>query len=53
MQPNAVSYLPIRGRPMQASLALAHRAGEVSAAVLDFVAITRRLDAATPPAEHP
>jgi hypothetical protein len=34
---------------MQASLALAHRAGEASAAVLEFVAITRRLDAATPP----
>jgi len=51
MQPNAVSYLPIRGRPLRASLALAHRAGEASAAVLEFVAITRRLDAAAAPAD--
>jgi len=46
MQPNAVSYLPIRARPIHASLALAHRAGESFPAVLQFIEITRRLDAA-------
>jgi hypothetical protein len=48
-----VSYLPIRARPIHASLALAHRAGEASPAVLQFIEITRRLDAAglTPSAD--
>jgi len=41
LQPNAVSYVRLRGRPVQALLAIAHRADESSAAVLDFIAMAK------------
>ena len=43
MQPHAVSFIPIRGRPLQAALALALRAAEASPSVLAFVEGARRL----------
>jgi DNA-binding transcriptional LysR family regulator len=42
MQPQAVSYIRIEGRPVQAALAIAHRAGEASPAVLKFIENARR-----------
>lgn len=41
LQPGALAYLPLRGRPLQAQLSLAHRTGETAPAVLEFIALTR------------
>jgi DNA-binding transcriptional LysR family regulator len=41
LQPHALAYVPLRGRPLLAQLGIAHRAGETSAAVLNFIAVTR------------
>lgn len=41
MQPHAVAYLRIEGRPLQASLSVAHRMAERSPAVLAFIATAR------------
>jgi DNA-binding transcriptional LysR family regulator len=45
LQPNAVSYLRLRGRPVQALLGVAHRADESNAAVLDFIEMAKRATA--------
>jgi DNA-binding transcriptional LysR family regulator len=37
LQPQAVRYLPLKGPPLRAELAIAHRADESSQAVLNFV----------------
>jgi DNA-binding transcriptional LysR family regulator len=37
LQPQAVTYVPLRGEPLQALLGIAHRTGEASAAVLKFI----------------
>jgi DNA-binding transcriptional LysR family regulator len=37
LQPQAVRYLPLHGTPIRAALGLAHRAGESSAVVLNFI----------------
>lgn len=39
MQPHLVSYVPLRESPLTASLGIAHRAGERSRSVLNYVAI--------------
>lgn len=41
LQPQAVTYLPIIGRPLTALLGIAHRTGESSASVMEFVATAR------------
>ena len=41
LQPHALAYVPLRGRPVLAQLGIAHRAAENSAAVLNFIAVTR------------
>jgi DNA-binding transcriptional LysR family regulator len=43
LQPQAVTYLPITGRPLTALLGIAHRSAESSAPVLGFVATARAL----------
>jgi DNA-binding transcriptional LysR family regulator len=45
LQPHAVAYVPLRGRPLQALLGIAQRAGETSAAVLSFIELARSLSA--------
>jgi DNA-binding transcriptional LysR family regulator len=41
LQPHVVAYLPIQGKPLQASLGIAYRLSEKSAAVLNFVETAR------------
>jgi len=41
LQPHAVTYLPLRGEPLQALLGIAHRTGEASPAVLRFIATAK------------
>ena len=41
LQPQTVAYVPLRGHPVRALLAIAHRAGESSKPVLDFVGMAR------------
>jgi DNA-binding transcriptional LysR family regulator len=43
LQPHAVSYVRLQGRPVQALLGIAHRADESSAAVLKFVEMARSM----------
>jgi DNA-binding transcriptional LysR family regulator len=43
LQPHAVTYLPIRGRPLTALLGIAHRTAESSAPVLEFVSTARAI----------
>lgn len=43
LQPHAVAYLPIRGRPLTALLGIAHRAAESFAPVLEFVSTARAI----------
>jgi DNA-binding transcriptional LysR family regulator len=45
LQPQAVAYLPLRGRRLTASLGIAHRIAESSAAVMGFVTTARALSA--------
>ena len=40
LQPSALAYIPLRGRPVRARLSLAHRAKEVDPAVLKFIEVT-------------
>ncbi len=40
LQPGALAYIPLRGRPVRAQLSLAHRTDETSAAVLRFIELT-------------
>jgi DNA-binding transcriptional LysR family regulator len=42
LQPKAIAYIPLRGRPVRAPLGLAHRTDESARAVLDFVELSRR-----------
>jgi DNA-binding transcriptional LysR family regulator len=39
VQPHAVAYLPLRGRPLQALLGIAHRTDEASPVVLAFIEV--------------
>ncbi len=41
MQPHLVSYVPICDNPLKASLGLAHRAGEKSRSVLNYIAAAK------------
>jgi DNA-binding transcriptional LysR family regulator len=41
LQPHVVTYLPLRGRPLRASLGIARCTDEKSAAVLAFIATAR------------
>ncbi|HVW70726.1 MAG TPA: LysR family transcriptional regulator [Steroidobacteraceae bacterium] len=41
LQPGALAYIPLRGRPVRAQLSLAHRTDEASPAVLQFIELTR------------
>jgi DNA-binding transcriptional LysR family regulator len=41
LQPHALAYVPLRGRPVQAQLGIAHRSSESSAAVLKFIELAR------------
>jgi len=41
LQPNALAYIPLRGRPVRAQLSLAHRMRESDPAVLKFIELTR------------
>jgi DNA-binding transcriptional LysR family regulator len=43
LQPNAVAYIPIRGRPVQAQLGVAFRMDETSAAVLQFIRLAKSI----------
>jgi DNA-binding transcriptional LysR family regulator len=43
LQPHAVAYLPIRGRPLTALLGIAHRTAESSVPVLGFVTTARAI----------
>jgi len=43
LQPHAVAYVPLRGRPLQALLGIAHRTGEASATVLKFIELVRNM----------
>jgi DNA-binding transcriptional LysR family regulator len=45
LQPRAVAYLPLRGRPLTALLGIAHRAAESSTSVLRFIATARAMPA--------
>jgi DNA-binding transcriptional LysR family regulator len=42
LQPDAVVYLPLKGRPLSARLGIAHRIGEAAPAVLQFVETARK-----------
>lgn len=42
LQPTALAYIPLRGRPLRAQLSLAHRAQESAPAVLRFIELTRK-----------
>jgi DNA-binding transcriptional LysR family regulator len=46
LQPRAVAYLPIRGRPLTALLGIAHRTAESSTPVLGFVTTARAIGTA-------
>jgi DNA-binding transcriptional LysR family regulator len=46
LQPNAVAYLPLRGRPVQAQLGIAYRVGEACAPVLQFIELAKTIDVA-------
>lgn len=41
LQPSALAYIALRGRPVRAQLSLAHRTEETSPAVLKFIELTR------------
>lgn len=41
LQPSALAYIPLRGRPLRARLSLAHRMRELDPAVLKFIELTR------------
>jgi DNA-binding transcriptional LysR family regulator len=41
LQPGALAYIPLRGRPVRAQLSLAHRTQETDPAVLKFIELTR------------
>jgi hypothetical protein len=41
LQPHVLAYVPLRGRPVQAQLGIAHRSRENSAAVLKFIELAR------------
>ena len=41
LQPSALAYIPLRGRPVRAQLSLAYRTEESSPAVLRFLQLTR------------
>jgi len=43
LQPHAVAYLPIRGRPLTALLGIAHRTAESFTPVLEFVSTARAI----------
>jgi len=43
LQPQAVAYVPLRGRPLTALLGIAHRTAEVSESVLGFVETARAI----------
>ena len=45
VQPRSVTYVPLRGKPVQALLSVAHRTEENSAVVLAFIEIARALAA--------
>jgi len=49
LQPQAVAYVPLRGRPVLAQLGIAHRNGETSAVTLKFVELARSMSASAPP----
>jgi DNA-binding transcriptional LysR family regulator len=42
LQPSALAYIPLRGRPVRAQLSLAHRTQESAPAVLKFIELTRK-----------
>lgn len=48
LQPSALAYIALRGRPVRAQLSLAHRTEERSAAVLKFIELTREAAQANP-----
>ena len=41
LQPHAITYVPLRGGGLKAPLGIAHRTGETSPAVLDFIEMAR------------
>jgi DNA-binding transcriptional LysR family regulator len=43
LQPQAVAYVPLRGRPLAALLGIAHRKAEVSKSILGFVETARAI----------
>ena len=45
LQPHALAYLPLRGRPVLAQLGIAHRTSEESPAVLKFIELVRNTSA--------
>jgi DNA-binding transcriptional LysR family regulator len=45
LQPHALAYLPLRGRPVLAQLGIAHRTSEESRAVLKFIELVRNTSA--------
>ena len=42
LQPHIIAYIPLRGRPVQARLGIAHRSVEDSAVVLQFIEFARQ-----------
>jgi DNA-binding transcriptional LysR family regulator len=48
LQPQAVAYIPLRGRPVLAQVGIAHRSGETSAVTLKFIELARSLSAPGP-----
>jgi DNA-binding transcriptional LysR family regulator len=48
LQPQAIAYVPLRGRPVLAQLGIAHRNGETSALTLKFVELARSMGASAP-----
>jgi DNA-binding transcriptional LysR family regulator len=50
LQPQAVTYVPLRGEPLQALLGVAHRTGETSPAVLRFIETARNTEGSLSPA---
>jgi DNA-binding transcriptional LysR family regulator len=50
LQPQAVTYVPLRGEPLQALLGIAHRTGEASPAVLKFIEMARNTKGSASPA---
>jgi len=44
LQPNAVAYIPLRGRPVRAQLGIAYRKGESAPAVLQFIELASTID---------